>query len=494
MDASSFVPTVTQLVSATAVAALSTVALVISKQRWRKDGEAPLLAGYVPYLGVAAEYGKDPAKFMNEARKKHGPVFTVYLAGKRMTFVLDPAAVPAFYRNKNLQFDEIEQNILETGFQCPKAMDFNHHLRAHYRFLHDPETLKGQSLKYQHILEGIFLRAGTTLNPAHIDGEGYITGKVWADASRWLFDANLATIFGDGFDADDIYKDFLIFDSKFPLAAAGMPDFMLKEARLAQRRQAEMMARRTLDGGKTLENASKFIQSRSETLKKHEASTLVAGRLEFTILWAAQANAMPGLFWSLAHILTHPDIRVKVEEEIAQAVSTNNENLSARLEINLQQLPFLDACISESLRLASSSLSLRVSKADQELDFKNGVKFRVRKGDIVGISSHHVHFDEDIYPEPMKYDPYRFYSADGKAAPRQLHLPFGGGTTLCPGRFLARNEIKTLIAMLLYALDVKVDSEAELPPMDQSRFGFGIIGPVGDLEFKYKLKDGVLAK
>ncbi|KAJ3045973.1 hypothetical protein HK097_001083 [Rhizophlyctis rosea] len=499
MDILAGSPIALQIASAAVVGIASSVAIILVNQRTRKNGEPPLVAGWVPYLGVAPDYGKDAARFLNEARENYGPIFTIHLAGRRMTFVLDPQAVPAFYRNKTITFEEIEFDILENAFQARGIRDLNQHLRQHYKHLHDPETLRAQSARYHQILEGILLRAATRLNPNHVDEEGWITGGVWSDATRWLFDANLATIFGDGLDSDAIYEDLTAFDKQFPLAAAGMPDFMLKDARKAQARIAETMSRRTLDPGNSLENASKFIKGRSVTLKEHGATETQAGRLEFTILWAAQTNAMPAAFWTLAHILTHPHILSAVQSEISNSITTSTSSTpSPKLQINLQTLPLLDACINESLRLASSSLSLRVSKLDQELDLKTGDGFRVRKGDYVVVSSHHIHFDPEIYTDPTKYDPYRFYTpptADGtkSAASRIPHLPFGGGTQLCPGRFLARNEIKTLVALILYAYDVKVET-TELPPLDQSRFGFGILPPVGDLEFKYRLRSGILAK
>lgn len=62
--------------------------------------------------------------------------------------------------------------------------------------------------------------------------------------------------------------------------------------------------------------------------------------------------------------------------------------------------------------------------------------------------------DPDLYPEPEKFDGFRFVQARGKprdqyAASNMRSMAFGYGRHACPGRFFASHEIKMIMAYLL---------------------------------------------
>jgi cytochrome P450 family 26 subfamily A len=54
-----------------------------------------------------------------------------------------------------------------------------------------------------------------------------------------------------------------------------------------------------------------------------------------------------------------------------------------------------------------------------------------------------THMDENIFPDPAKFDPSRFESQ--VAAPPYCYVPFGGGPRICPGMEFAR--IETLVSI-----------------------------------------------
>jgi cytochrome P450 len=81
--------------------------------------------------------------------------------------------------------------------------------------------------------------------------------------------------------------------------------------------------------------------------------------------------------------------------------------------------------------------------------------WEVREGDRVVLAPVLTHMSPDIYPDPSAFSHARFLPSPEGAKPESGGLPasvalqpFGGGCSMCPGRFLALNEIRSFLAQL----------------------------------------------
>ena len=94
---------------------------------FQRPGEPPLERGrlpYLPYLGCALEFGRDPGAFLAACQERHGDVFTVLLAGHRTTFILDPFSYPTVLKlQRELTFDPIADEIASPTFGYPRATE-----------------------------------------------------------------------------------------------------------------------------------------------------------------------------------------------------------------------------------------------------------------------------------------------------------------------------------------------------------------------------------
>jgi cytochrome P450 len=85
----------------------------------------------------------------------------------------------------------------------------------------------------------------------------------------------------------------------------------------------------------------------------------------------------------------------------------------------------------------------------------------IPKGAFIGVSSHQM-WDPTIYPEPEKFDGYRFLKrsqtqkASQFAATSEDHMGFGCGNQACPGRFFAGDVIKVVLCHMLLKYDWKL--------------------------------------
>ena len=132
---------------------------------------------------------------------------------------------------------------------------------------------------------------------------------------------------------------------------------------------------------------------------------------------------------------------------------------------------------------------------DFELPLDSGGAIEVRAGQDFMLYPLDTHLDPEIFPDPDAFRFDRFVDDRGRAAwfskgGRHLtmpFLPFGGGVSMCPGRFFARNEIKVLVATLMSWLDTEL-VDRELPPLDFSRIGLGTLPPTKDVVVRVRAR------
>jgi cytochrome P450 len=94
----------------------------------------------------------------------------------------------------------------------------------------------------------------------------------------------------------------------------------------------------------------------------------------------------------------------------------------------------------------------------------------IHKGQEVVVDGINM-VDPEIYPDPEKYDIYRYYRMrQDPATANKAHLvstgpdnlTFGHGSQSCPGRFFAANEMKIALCHLLLKYDWELGPGASL--------------------------------
>ncbi|OXV05755.1 hypothetical protein Egran_06477 [Elaphomyces granulatus] len=113
------------------------------------------------------------------------------------------------------------------------------------------------------------------------------------------------------------------------------------------------------------------------------------------------------------------------------------------------------------LQIIEVTVSMR-RKALDGIRFHDGLE--IPKGAFIGVSTHQM-WDPTIYPEPEKFDGYRFlkrsqiqgHEKDSQfSAPSVDHMGWGYGKLACPGRFFAVDVIKVLLCHMLLKYDWKL--------------------------------------
>ncbi|UNI21541.1 hypothetical protein JDV02_007521 [Purpureocillium takamizusanense] len=120
------------------------------------------------------------------------------------------------------------------------------------------------------------------------------------------------------------------------------------------------------------------------------------------------------------------------------------EELRSKPEASIDQLPFLDAVLNEALRCFPAipmSLPRLVPPGGRTVD---GVW--LPEDTIVSCQAYSVHrINEDVFPQPDKFDPDRWLAPERDPDRRRLLFAFSNGGRGCIGKHLALAEMKTLL-------------------------------------------------
>lgn len=458
-------PTVLATCLAVPVAYLATVRVFNGS---RRRGEPPLLRGWLPFLGVALAFGRDAMAYLARARVQYGDIFTLFVGGRRMTFVLDPMSVPAVLKAKPLSFEPIGDEVMDGAFGLPHIRRIEGH-DALYEL--GRVYLKGQHLgPVTSRMEVRLRRLLPTLVGERRELELY--RFIW----DLMFAAGTDALFGDALADAALSEAFAEFDQEFPLMVAGMPDFMVKRGAAARERLVGRLGVDTEGGAAEL---SEWMKLRREIMRDSDVDVDARGRMQTAVLWAAHANTIPASFWALVHLLADPEAEAAVRAELAGCDGFDSESLDS--------LPMLDSAIREALRLSSGSLTVRRVSEDFVLETASG-SWALREGDRVCVAPYLGHRDPEIFEAPERYRHDRFYVdggvkqffKGGERVPIPL-MPFGAGVSMCPGRFFAINEVKLLVALMLSHFELELAEPGPLPGFDLSRAGLGIYPPARDV-------------
>lgn len=149
---------------------------------------------------------------------------------------------------------------------------------------------------------------------------------------------------------------------------------------------------------------------------------------------------------------------------------------------DLEAIPYLQACVRESLRLATpirGRLPRLVPPEGMAFKFPSTGEreFYLPGGTSVSSSVHLMHYDESVYEDPETFEPERWLVKDPDllhGRERQL-VPFSSGSRICIGLNVAMAELYVCIATIVRWYMAKEVLDQELITEEQ----FTVLVPGG---------------
>lgn len=87
----------------------------------------------------------------------------------------------------------------------------------------------------------------------------------------------------------------------------------------------------------------------------------------------------------------------------------------------------------------------------------------LKKGQFIVIPAYGIHHDENIYPDPFKFDPDRFTPKNVKSRHPCAFIPFGDGPRNCIGNRFGMLQVKMGLATIFKRYKITMDERCKYP-------------------------------
>ncbi|XP_071698378.1 cytochrome P450 76A2-like [Rutidosis leptorrhynchoides] len=178
------------------------------------------------------------------------------------------------------------------------------------------------------------------------------------------------------------------------------------------------------------------------------------------IFMAGSETTSSTIEWALTELLRSPAKMTRVKDELASVIGPNQK----LEESSIDNLPYLQAIIKETLRLHAPIPFLVPRKAGEDTNFMG---YHIPKDTQMFVNSWAIGRDPECWENPNSFEPERFLGSkvDYKGQHFEL-IPFGAGRRMCAGVPLADRVLHLVLGSLLHEFDWELESHVKAETLD----------------------------
>lgn len=210
-------------------------------------------------------------------------------------------------------------------------------------------------------------------------------------------------------------------------------------------------------------------------LAAQESDTSAVSELELkgnvvTMLLAGEDTTAHTLAWLIYLLSIHPEALSSMRAEVEGIIG--DDALPVCHE-QLRSMTFSEACINEAMRLHPVA-PLIVAEA---VDDTTVADVTISKGTVIVLLTRVGAMEDRNFTDAAAFRPERWLQPASAGNNKKFSIPFGAGPRLCPGRFLAIEEMKMALSMLVKNFDIeRVDTPDGKPPRERLAFTMAPVG------------------
>ncbi|XP_003741251.1 cytochrome P450 3A21 [Galendromus occidentalis] len=152
-------------------------------------------------------------------------------------------------------------------------------------------------------------------------------------------------------------------------------------------------------------------------------------------------------------LIRYSEVQDRLRTELQEAFPGGSEVTPQKLK----ECRYLDAVIRETLRMYAPVYMYTSRTSENPVQIGD---LYIQEGLTVMASTREMHYTEELYPEPERFNPDRFL-VDDLSQFDDIWIPFGAGPRHCLGKNLAMLAVKFVLAKMV--LTYKLDTFEYLP-------------------------------
>ncbi|KAI9124604.1 hypothetical protein K1719_004526 [Acacia pycnantha] len=452
----------------------------------RQSSKVPPGPLSVPIFGNWLQVGNDlNHRLLASMSQTYGPVFLLKLGSKNLVVVSDPELATQVLHSQGVEFGSRPRNVVFDIFtgngQDMVFTVYGDHWRKMRRVMTVPfftnKVVQQYSVMWEQEMDLVVrdLKTNEAVRSSGIVIRKRLQLMLYNIMYRMMFDAKFesqddplfieATRFNSersrlaqSFDYN--YGDFI------PLLRPFLRGYLNKCRDLQTRRLAffnnhyVQQRRKIMAANGEKHKISCAIDHIIDAEMKGEISEENVLYIVENINVAAIETTLWSMEWAIAELVRHPRVQSKIREEISRVLKGE-----AVTESNLQELPYLQAVVKETLRL-HTPIPLLVPHMNLEEAELGG--YKIPKESKVVVNAWWLANNPVWWEKAEEFRPERFMEeesgtdavAGGKVDFR--YLPFGVGRRSCPGIILALPILGLVIAKLVTNFEMEAPKGTQI--------------------------------
>ncbi|NP_001166003.1 cytochrome P450 6CK10 [Nasonia vitripennis] len=220
----------------------------------------------------------------------------------------------------------------------------------------------------------------------------------------------------------------------------------------------QLLDKGSLDEDKDLKQKDNNNSANGSALGKISLSEAIGQAFIFYL--AGFETTSSTITYCLYELALNPEIQEKVQAEIDEFSKRDG---GITYEIMSNDMKYLHMVFLETLR-KHPSIPFLNRECIEDCDIPN-TNFRIEKGTKLLICMNAMHRDPDIFPDPEKFDPFRFTKENIASRQPYTYLPFGDGPRACIGIRFGMLQTKIALIGLLSNYNFSVCEKTSIPVM-----------------------------
>ncbi|KAK4747965.1 hypothetical protein SAY87_014551 [Trapa incisa] len=406
--------------------------------RRRPRMKLPLPPGTLgwPYVGETFQlYSQDPNIFFASKAKRYGPIFKTHILGCPCVMISSPEAAKFVLVTKS--------HLFKPTFPASKERMLG---KQAIFFNQGPYHSKLRKLVLRAFMPDSIRSNVSDVESLAVDSlksmEGRSIDNTFLELKTYSFNVALLSIFGKDEIKyrEDLKRCYYVLEKGYNSMPINLPGTLFRKSMKARRELGQILAkilatRRQMkpEHDQHHDLLSSFMDDK-EGLSDDQIADNIIG-----VIFAARDTTASVLTWIIKYLAENPTVLQAVTEEQEAVIKSKDESGKQRMLTweDTKNMPLTSRVIQETLRLASI-LSFTFREAVEDVEYGG---YLIPKGWKVLPLFRNIHHSPDIFPEPEKFDPFRF-----EVAPKpNTFLAFGSGAHSCPGNELAKLEMLVLL-------------------------------------------------